>query len=77
MEPLVYVLALMGCPDGGGPCVEARLAPVKFTSIQACQAAMPAALRQNTDIDYPEITAACRSNSARMVDRASAAAPRG
>lgn len=77
MDPVFYVLALMGCPDGAGPCVEARVAPARFSSIQACQAAMPAALMQNTDIDYPAITAACRSNSARMVDRAPVRAPRG
>ena len=72
-----YVLAIMGCPDGGMACTEARVERVQYTSIQACQAAMPAALMRNTDIDYPAITAACRSNGPRMVDRSTAAAPRG
>ena len=69
MEPIFYVLALMGCPDDGGACTEARVAPARYSSIQACQAAMPAALLRNTDIDFPSITAACRSNTVRMVDQ--------
>lgn len=76
MEPVFFVLALMGCPDNGGACTEARVVPARYSSIQACQAAMPAALMRNTDIDYPSITAACRSSAPRMVER-EARSPRG
>lgn len=69
MEPLFYVMAIMGCSDGGSGCAEARVDPVRYSSIQACQAAMPAALLRHTDLEFPTIGAACRSNGPRMVDR--------
>ena len=77
MEPLFYVMAIMGCGDGAIDCREARVEPVQYSSIQACQAAMPAALMRNTDIDFPAVSAACRSNAPRMVDTAAAQRPRG
>jgi len=68
MEPLFFVMAIMGCGDAAGSCAEARLEPAHFQSIRACQAAMPAALMRNTDLDFPVISAACRSNAQQMVE---------
>ena len=65
MEPVYFVMAIMGCGDAGDLCREARVEPVRYTSIQACQAAQPAALRRNTNLDYPEISAQCRSTAPR------------
>jgi hypothetical protein len=67
MEPLFYVMAIMGCGDGTQQCTPARVEPARYATIQQCQAAMPAALQRNTDIDYPEIAAACRASSVRLV----------
>lgn len=61
MEPLFYVMAIMGCSDGTDQCAQARVEPVQYRSIQACQAAMPAALQRNSDLSYPVISAACRT----------------
>ena len=67
MEPLYFVMAIMGCSDGSANCAEARIEPVHYQSIQACQAAMPSALQRNTDLSYPVISATCRSNGRQMV----------
>lgn len=67
MEPLYFVMAIMGCGDGSTACAEARVEPMHYQSIQACQAAMPAALQRNTDLSYPVISAACRSTGSQMV----------
>jgi hypothetical protein len=67
MEPLFYVMAIMGCSDGGGQCAQQRIEPVHYSSIQQCQTAMPAALMRNTDLDYPEISAACQAHGTNMV----------
>lgn len=67
MEPILYVMAIMGCGDGQQICSEARVEPAQYTSIQACQEAMPAALVRNADIDFPVVTATCRSTGMRMV----------
>jgi hypothetical protein len=77
MEPIFYVIAIMGCGDGSQMCAQQRLEPARYTSIQACQEAMPAAIRRNTDIDYPVISAACRASGPIMVERARDSANRG
>ena len=68
MEQVLYVLAIMGCADDNAQCRQARVEPARYSSIQACQAAMPAALQRNTDIDYPVISAACRRQGDQYVD---------
>lgn len=67
MEPLYFVMAIMGCGDGSANCAQARVESVHYQSISACQAAMPSALARNTDLSYPVISATCRSNDRRMV----------
>lgn len=66
MEPAFFVLAILGCGDAGNLCSEARVLPVRYTSIQACQAAAPGMLERNTDLDFPSLSASCRSNTARI-----------
>ena len=67
MEPLFYVMAIMGCADGSNACAEARVERARYTTIQQCQAAMPAALQRNSDIDAPVVSAACRASGPRLV----------
>ena len=69
MEPLFYVMAIMGCSDGSEACAQARVEPARYNSIAACQAAMPAALQRNSDLSFPVISATCRGTGVRMVDR--------
>lgn len=68
MDQVLYVLAIMGCGDDSTQCRQARVEPVRYTSIQACQEAMPAALQRNTDVEYPVISAACQRLTPQMVD---------
>ena len=76
MDQVFYVLAIMGCGDDQSGCAEARVEPVRYATVQQCQAAAPAALARNTDLLFPVISAACRSNGPRWVDKGEAA-PRG
>ena len=68
MDQVLYVLAIMGCSDDSTECRQARVEPVRYTSIQACQEAMAGALRPNPDIYYPVISAACRRETPQMVE---------
>lgn len=68
MDALFYVMAIMGCGDGNAACQQTHVEPARYQSIQACQAAMPAALARNSDIDFPVVTAACRATGQRLVD---------
>ncbi len=69
MEPLLYVMAIMGCADGSTMCAEARVEPARYRTAQACQAAMPAALMRNSDLAFPVISASCKSTGATIADR--------
>jgi hypothetical protein len=68
MDQILYVLAIMGCGDDALQCQQARVEPVRYTSIQACQEAMPGALQRNTDLEFPVISAACRRQGDRLVE---------
>lgn len=62
MQPVFFVMAIMGCGDGSMQCQQARIEPARYETVQQCQAAMPQALARNTDIDYPVVSAACRAS---------------
>ena len=66
MDPLFYVMAIMGYGDGSTACQQARVEQVQYHSIGDCQRAMPAALARNSDIDYPVVSAACRATGERL-----------
>jgi hypothetical protein len=60
MEPLYFVMAILGCGDDGSACQQARIEPVRYESAGQCQAAMAAALQRSTDLSYPIVQAACQ-----------------
>jgi len=64
--PVFFVLAIMGCGDDQSACAEVRTDPVHYASVAECRAALPAALARNTDLEYPVISGACRSNGFQM-----------
>ena len=66
MEPLFYVMAIMGCGDGTVNCTEARVIPARYETMAQCRAALPDQLAQNTDVPYPMIGANCRASGMAM-----------
>ena len=75
MGAFFYVVAIMGCGDGGAACRDARLLPARYTTAAECRAALPAALAGNTDVPFPEIGADCRPQGVMMAE--AEARPRG
>jgi len=67
MEPLAFVMAILGCGEGDQACTELRLAPSRYESQAACLAATEDVLARQDDL-YPVIVAQCR----RSTDRAAA-----
>jgi len=59
MEPLTFLIAIMGCGEAEAPCRQVRMLEARYESQAACTAATEAALTQNTDIDYPVVAAEC------------------
>ena len=69
MEPLFYVMAIMGCGDAGEACRQARVEPVRYASAAQCQVAMAEALQRNSDLSFPVITAACQQRGEQVAQR--------
>ncbi|WP_300973267.1 hypothetical protein [Sphingomonas sp. LHG3406-1] len=71
MGPVSYVIAIMGCADGGASCQQVAVAPSRYESASACEAATGAVLAGSTDFDFPTIVARCRTaKSPAAVERA-------
>ncbi len=66
MDQVFYLLAIMGCSDDNLDCRQARIEPARYTSYASCQEAVAAALRRNTDLDYPVIVGACQRQTPEM-----------
>jgi hypothetical protein len=66
MEPVYFVLAILGCGDDGSQCSQQRVEPARYESAAQCQAAMPAALQRSLDVEYPVVTAACQQSGERF-----------
>ncbi len=59
MEPLAFIIAIMGCGEAEAPCQQVRTLEARYESQAACTAATEAALIKNTDIDFPVVAAEC------------------
>ncbi|MBX3595270.1 hypothetical protein [Sphingomonas sp.] len=66
MEPVFYVMAILGCSDGQMQCREVRTEPTRYQSAAQCQAAMVQVLPRHTDLMYPTVAAACQQRGQQM-----------
>ena len=65
MGPIGYVIAILGCADGGASCqTVATLAP-RYENAAQCAAARDSALDANSDLDFPMLVAQCQKSGAR------------
>ena len=60
MGPAVFVIAILGCADGGSACTPVATLQTHYASEAQCIAATGAALLENSDFDYPTLVARCR-----------------
>ena len=60
MGPGVFVIAILGCADGGSACTPVATLDTRYESASQCSAATGAALIQHNDFDYPTLVARCR-----------------
>jgi hypothetical protein len=61
MGPGYFIIAILGCADGGSACAPVATVPTRYASESACSAAAPEALIDNSDLDFPTLIAECRS----------------
>ena len=61
MGPVSYVIAIMGCADGAASCQQVAVAPARYESAAACEAATVNVLAASTEFDFPTLVARCQS----------------
>ena len=66
MGPGYFVIAILGCADGGSSCTQVATLQTRYESAAQCSAATTAALEANTNFDYPTLLARCREGSAAL-----------
>jgi len=71
MGPGFFVIAILGCADGGSSCAPVTTLPTRYESAQQCSEATAAALETNNNFDFPTLVASCRPSTPR------ASAPKG
>ena len=59
MGPAYFVIAILGCADGGTACTPVTTLETQYASEEQCAAATAAALIENTQFDYPTLVARC------------------
>ena len=60
MEPIFYVMAILGCGDMQSQCEQARIEPARYRTVAQCQAAMAQVLPRHMDLSFPTIAATCQ-----------------
>jgi hypothetical protein len=61
MGPAIYVMAILGCGEASDVCEPVALAPVRYESVDACNAATAAMIERHSDALYPVVVAECRA----------------
>lgn len=68
MEPAYFVIAILGCADGGSSCTPVTTLQARYATEAQCVASAGAALIENSDFDYPTLVAQCRAEVPKSVD---------
>lgn len=63
MGPGYFVIAILGCADGGSACTPVATLPVRYESAAQCERSTVSALEANSNFDFPTLLAKCRSGS--------------
>lgn len=64
MEPVLFVMAILGCGEGDAPCRQVAMVETRYRSEAACLASAETELARR-DILYPSVVAQCRRADAR------------
>lgn len=66
MEPLVYVMAILGCAESEAPCRELAVVEARYSSEAQCLAATEDELVRRDDLPFPTVVAQCRRAGAQV-----------
>ena len=60
MEPLLFVMAILGCGESDAACREVRVVETRYRTEAECLAATEDELMRHQDLAYPAVVAQCR-----------------
>lgn len=63
MGPGYFVIAILGCADGGSACTQVATLQTRYETAAQCSAATASALEANNNFDFPTLVARCRAGS--------------
>ena len=63
MGPAYFVIAILGCADGGTACTPVATLPTRYSNAAECDSATVEALNENNAFDFPTLLAQCRKGS--------------
>jgi hypothetical protein len=63
MGPGYFVIAILGCADGGSACTPAATLQTSYANEAQCAAATVSALEANSNFDFPTLLARCRGEA--------------
>ena len=68
MGPGYFVIAILGCADGGTACTPVATLPSRYASEAECSAATSGALLEHSNFDFSTLLARCRADSKKAAD---------
>ena len=68
MGPAYFVIAILGCADGGSSCTQVTTLQTHYSSEAECTAATAAALVENSAFEFPTLVASCRPHETNSAD---------
>jgi hypothetical protein len=68
MGPAYFVIAILGCADGGSACTPITTLQTHYTTQAECIAATGAALIDNSNFDFPTLVASCKRGETRSAE---------
>lgn len=61
MGPGYFVIAILGCADGGTSCTQVSTLETRYATASECSGATTGALEANNGFDFPTLIAQCRA----------------
>ena len=68
MGPAYFVIAILGCADGGSACTPVATLQTRYENEAQCNAATVSALEANTQFDFPTLLARCQTGTGSAVE---------
>jgi hypothetical protein len=68
MGPAYFVIAILGCADGGSACTPVATLQTHYATQAECSAATSEALMENSDFDFPTLLARCRAATTKTAE---------